>query len=388
VARTPLTAASPSVTARASRSSRASRLVWGDGEGWQLSAEPILDIGVVEGDPAYQLDQVTDAVLTPAGDIIVANAGSQEIRVFDPDGRIVRTLGRMGEGPGEFQALSGVLVRPADTIMAFDQLHRSVTVFDPTGSVTRSAILGEGIPMGAPGALDDGSLVVASMALDETIADLRTRLGAFARPPASLVRYRLDDPVPDTIGVFPGLEFTSSELPGAGVGVTVPLFGRQFTFAARGDHVYLGTGDGYEIRIHASDHSLVRIVRRSDVDLQITEAARDSAMADILSAMDPELRPMWEELLPVTPVAPQRAPYGDIQVDALGYLWVSDFYHGSYRTPPPPSGWAIFDPEGCWLGEMTVPDGFRVFEVGEDYVLGVQRDELDVEHVRMYGLER
>ena len=37
---------------------------------------------------------------------------------------------------------------------------------------------------------------------------------------------------------------------------------------------------------------------------------------------------------------------------------------------------------------MTVPEGFRLFEVGDDYVLGVGRDQLDIEHVRMYGLTR
>jgi len=46
----------------------------------------------------------------------------------------------------------------------------------------------------------------------------------------------------------------------------------------------------------------------------------------------------------------------------------------------------VFDPGGRWLGEMTLPEGFRVFEIGKDYALGVYRDELGIEHVRMYGL--
>ena len=37
------------------------------------------------------------------------------------------------------------------------------------------------------------------------------------------------------------------------------------------------------------------------------------------------------------------------------------------------------------MGRPHPPVGF---EIGEDYVLGLWRDELGVEYVRMYGLER
>ena len=32
--------------------------------------------------------------------------------------------------------------------------------------------------------------------------------------------------------------------------------------------------------------------------------------------------------------------------------------------------------------------GIPIVEIGDDYILGVWRDELDVEYVRMYGLEK
>lgn len=41
------------------------------------------------------------------GNLVVADAGWGEIRVFDSGGEHVRTIGREGEGPGEFQSLSG-----------------------------------------------------------------------------------------------------------------------------------------------------------------------------------------------------------------------------------------------------------------------------------------
>lgn len=35
-----------------------------------------------------------------------------------------------------------------------------------------------------------------------------------------------------------------------------------------------------------------------------------------------------------------------------------------------------------------MPGGFRPFVIGPDHVLGMGRDELDVEHVRLYALQR
>jgi hypothetical protein len=37
---------------------------------------------------------------------------------------------------------------------------------------------------------------------------------------------------------------------------------------------------------------------------------------------------------------------------------------------------------------VTVPAGLDVYDVGRDYVLGLRKDDLGVEHVEMYALSR
>jgi hypothetical protein len=51
-----------------------------------------------------------------------------------------------------------------------------------------------------------------------------------------------------------------------------------------------------------------------------------------------------------------------------------------------PPRWIVFDSDGRWLGAVEVPPNGRVSEIGADYVLGVWRDELDVERVQMFEL--
>jgi len=48
----------------------------------------------------------------------------------------------------------------------------------------------------------------------------------------------------------------------------------------------------------------------------------------------------------------------------------------------------VVDLEGGILGPVELPEGFRPTDIGEDYVLGIIRDDLDVEQVRMYPLHR
>lgn len=53
-------------------------------------------------------------------------------------------------------------------------------------------------------------------------------------------------------------------------------------------------------------------------------------------------------------------------LDAGGSLWVA--YD---RLEGEPFRAAVFDPEGRWLGDVETSPGGRVWDIGDDYVLGV-----------------
>ena len=84
-------------------------------------------------------------------------------------------------------------------------------------------------------------------------------------------------------------------------------------------------------------------------------------------------------------VYPESHPaFGRIYVDLPGNLWV--LRTSPDRVPADPEPWDVFDPEGVWLGAVALPARFTMREIGDDYVAGVWRDELDVEYVRVYRL--
>ncbi|MFQ5702894.1 MAG: hypothetical protein ACE5HT_02620 [Gemmatimonadales bacterium] len=74
-----------------------------EGVGWRLADRPTVDIGEQQHDPNYQLFRVASAIRLSDGRIVIANAGTQELRFYDPDGMYDATTGGAGDGPGEFR---------------------------------------------------------------------------------------------------------------------------------------------------------------------------------------------------------------------------------------------------------------------------------------------
>lgn len=110
------------------------RPAWGEGEGWRVSAEPSVSIGVLEGDPDYQLYQALDAARLSDGTIVVANSGTKELRFYDSSGRHIRSVGGEGGGPGEFDGFMFVGVAAGDTIIVWDSSAKRVSRFAAEGT--------------------------------------------------------------------------------------------------------------------------------------------------------------------------------------------------------------------------------------------------------------
>ena len=87
-----------------------------------------------------------------------------------------------------------------------------------------------------------------------------------------------------------------------------------------------------------------------------------------------------------------------LHLDAVGNLWVEPYSLPGADVAP----FQVYTPDGTWLGTVAMPPGLSLeagglrtgtgsksaFEIGDDYILGVWRDELDVEYVRLYALEK
>lgn len=103
-----------------------------------IAAEPLLTMGVSDGDPRLMFNLVHSARRQADGTLLVADGGSREVRWFAADGTPLRVAGRRGEGPGEFRGPLSLLPWAGDTVAVLDHDQRRLTLFGGSGEVVRT----------------------------------------------------------------------------------------------------------------------------------------------------------------------------------------------------------------------------------------------------------
>ena len=356
------------------------RAAWGEGEGWVVGPEPRVRIGVVEGESALQFTGITGAVRLADGTIVVADDGSQEVRFYAPDGAHRKTVGRRGGGPGEFTGLAGLGKDAGGRVWAYDFSLRRLTWMDGEGSVTGLTSLGLEPAMLAPvGGLPDGTFLLKQLWGAEETSEASTT--GLRRDPIAFVRFDLEGNLVDTLGLFPGREVYITEEDGRGV-MSTPPFARNTSTTIRAGRVVVGPQTRYELSELSPEGRLLRVVRVLLKEGEVGAAELEAYIQGRIRMAPPERHPEIRRSLETMPIPETMPPYGAIQADDEGNLWV-----GAWAMYPETAAtWDVFDTTGAWLGTVAVPAGFGPWDIGEDWILGVEKDELDVEHVVVYPL--
>ncbi len=359
---------------------------WREGEGWTLSEEPLVQVGVVQGDERYQFNRVWAGALTPDGGFAVLD-GSSTLRRFSPDGTFVWTAGRQGDGPGEFSSAVSVRLLGPDSLLVFDRSSARISVFSMDGAFVRSAEL-EPPPGAMYGMRDaypapDGSVVVTSGASSGLLTE-PIQQGQVQREEDPVIRFGPEGGAPlNTIGVFAGMEWYRGDR-----GIGPPPFQHQACFALRDTSLVVGTSDDMSLQLLSLDGDLREIIRVPGVDLAVTDADMKAFVDARLARMPPDenARKQAMDWFDGLPKPEKKAAYSRVMVDEDGDLWVAE---APVRTLAP-ARWTVFSPDGRLLGDVAVPSDrlFRVLDVGSTKLLGLWMDSLDVENVGVYAIEK
>lgn len=354
-----------------------------------LSSEPVLTIGVQQGDPAREFDRIVVVRFLDDGGVAVANRGSSDVRVFGPDGAWRRTLGRAGEGPGEFAGVSWMQTFDGDTIAVLDSELRRVTTFDGNGAVVATTTFpgAEGYPWPRDFRMPGGGFAMFwdVTSLFDRVNAGEVHVGETARTGMPMVRRDGTGAAVDTIGIFAGAEYAVISSNGR-VGLTNPVFGKLVTHAFDDTGVWIGTQEVFDIAHYSFTGEMTHRLRDLSMDLTYGESdvvELGERLADRLGA-DSERRSAMVARLLELPAPPTRAAHGEIRVATGGEVWVADAVHPQFSPP----WWTVIDPATGDVARVRMPEGFRLHDVGADRVVGVFTDALDVQYVRVYRLVR
>ncbi len=352
---------------------------WQSGAEWRVG--PLMvSVGEASGQLEYELFRVMDATRLSDGTVVVANMGTSEIRYFDSAGRFLRSIGRSGGGPAEFQrdGLRHVDHVDGDSIYAWDLLAQRMSVFAPDGGFVRSSRLRNTNRL----YFFEGLFADRSMLLRLNRPDPSPRLvEGNTRASVRFLRFSAEGDSLGRFGEFPGSEMYWQRWGERGMAGDDAPFGKVTSAKSGTDRAYVATGDSYEVWVFSATAELEISIRKEHAPVSMSaelerhwEEERAERLKGHESSRD------YSSLLDDM-VLPDALPaHGSIQVDASSNLWVEEYDEAGRRGPV----WSVFDPRGVWLGSVRLPVGLEVFEIGDDYILGREVDDMEVEYVRVY----
>lgn len=303
--------------------------------------------------------------------------------MYDAAGVHMADWGRQGEGPGEFQDLVGVDVWPGDSVVAWDFRNRRISVFDSGGTFARSFVLESGTdrPLEPQFAFGDGSFLGRYTVV--TGRGYRRAKVAYERRDGDGRKWRAygtHDGVESFVGAIGGgIPFTVARLP----------FSRRLHTARWGDLVIITPDDEYHILAYdGADGSLARSVRREHANRTPTGAEAEQALETTLerSGFDEQILDRIRDGFKDVPVVERFPAFRTLLTDPLDHLWVRETTLPDMDRPGPL--WTVFDPVGRALGLIETPAGLTICEIGADYLLGRVTDDMGVESVQVWALER
>jgi sugar lactone lactonase YvrE len=139
----------------------------------------------VAGAGLDEFDAPTEVAVAPNGDIYVGDGhtgggtavGNARVMKFDKTGRFLKTWGKKGLGPGEFDVVHTIALDSRGRVFVGDRQNNRIQVFDPNGT-----FVAEWFQFGRPSGMyidrKSDTLYVA----DSESRDGRTNTGQFALP--------------------------------------------------------------------------------------------------------------------------------------------------------------------------------------------------------------
>lgn len=351
--------------------------VWQPGQEWGLEEE--VRIGTVAGAMEHQFTAILrgGVAVDSQGRIFVLDVAVQEIRLFSPEGRFLRTLATRGNGPGELESARDILMGPGDTLLVPDWGNQRMNRFAPDGSFAGDARFWprrEGLSITFRA--NSAGLIV------EQVSSFVYGAPDLENPRYFLVRWAAGRSRSDTLLVLPAEVQVNDE----------PWYAPKPCWdVTDGGGALFGVNDQYQFKLISSDGVLDRIVTRAyepqpvsqeDIERAISHlearwrrmGATPANLAQLIqqqhfSEFFPAFRALSEGPSGTTWVQKPKPPSEMVEGEAPTHTWPSDWAD---------EDWDVFDSDGRFLGVVTMPPRFTPSVFRGDRIYGVSIDELGI----------
>ncbi len=344
-------------------------------QSWRVDSKPFLDISATRPDGSIAFSLAVGASRFATGAVIIADAADAHLTLFDSSGRAVSTIGRKGQGPGEFGVITWMGRCSSDSVFAWDLSLQRMTVISVQGAIVNQAKL----PAEVTATVAPYSLACSR---NGVLAALGWGRGGqpdavgITRATSPLVLFDLKGQLIGKISDVP----TAESIVSNAVGFAPRPLGRRSVFALSSSRLFLGTADSAVILSFDLQGGLREVLRISETRRRPTQQHKDLAIEPLIAFFPRgSQRDHMRQALRDVAAPADLPPYSAIFADPNGLVWIQTSFSGDKATKL-----EQVSPSGRLLGTMLLPANVTVFEVGVDYVLGKFLDANDEEHVAVY----
>lgn len=348
---------------------------------WVIGEQPITRIGGM-GQPEQELSTVVSATRLSGGSIVVADAGPRGVSRYSSTGVF---LGRL---PGTFTSPFTVFALPGDSIATVDIPQGPLSIHAADGTLVRTVhIYGEALPISR---FADGRYLMSGWAGWPLYAEGPARVERLPMEVALLTegagdaRQLLLIPGPE-VEVGPSGSFGPDG--GARIVRRARPFGRMGVVAANATGWVLADTERAEIQFRRPSGELATVARWpaqaravTPEDIETDRALRVSRQRD--PAVRARMEASWDQQPPSHATMPVLA---NVLLDSEGNAW-AEHYAAPGETAP--GRFDVIDPRGGWLGTVQGPPGLIAIAVGDDWLLGLIRDEFGPDTLLVLSIDK
>jgi hypothetical protein len=293
------------------------------------------------------------------GRVYVADAGAEHLMVFGPDGKFIRTIGRKGQGPGEFQGPEFVEIG-GGRVFVWEAMNRRISILDAEGRFVGSAAsapfftgaFGVFIQMRA---LPDGRLIVhyergLPAGAEGRPSDRRDQVIELLSAEGKPLQRLLEQKVRTSRFVW-NAEYN------ANVRVPFPYHPALHMEVTPAGVMAVGCSERYEIEIHSPDRGRSAAFVRPFSPLPLSEKDKQDhfgrfRMAVFKDGMKTIVPKPPDVILKNTEFPEALPPYRGLTADGEGNIWV----HVNVESRAT-NVFDVFDPQSGFIARITVEGG-------------------------------
>ena len=295
--------------------------------------------------------------------IYVSDSGNQRIQKFNKSGKFLQSIGKKGQGPGEFEHPSGIAFDKENNIYVKD--NRAVEIFDESGSFIRSISLGASII--SWGVTSGGDIIGVDFSYDSK--GLLWKLVHFASKSGK--SRILKEFEPHKFGAF--------MFNGVAVGGYNPYSPRLMYCTLDDKKAVYAYSSIYRLHVINGKGDSVLVIEKEGSPENISEKEKDSVLRTEISVAERSGKKLSKNELKKKYPFPKYKPYfTNLRTDDLGNIYVLKLTRDMLKTKMLEcdlfnnNGYYIFKIKFPSIVPMVIRNGF-IYEVRADRETGYLR---------------